>query len=352
MIENFSKINWGQISKLRLVGIVFIVLLGILLVLTLVQSTLHKLQGVNQMNTIAMQGGIGSKNVMTKSIAPLSVEYEWGDASVYEETARIAPVPSSSYTVGDDAESFESLSYNVSFKRADIDTTCDTIESWKPLMYVVFETSSRNDVSCHYRFKVKREYVDTMLPEIEKLNPENFTANTETMKKQLVEYSDRLSILLRKQEILETSLENSSRAYSDLKALATSVEDVDSLTKIITNEIRDIGRLTEERILLSQEIERLSKNKSELEDSIDYVSFSLMVEKYDMFNLDAIKDSWVYKIRSFIYNGNMLLQNLTLGVLSLVLQLLMFVVYAGIILFIILFVGKHAWREGKAYWKR
>jgi hypothetical protein len=340
MIEHFSKINWGQVSKLRLVGIIFIGLLGLMLILTIIQSTFQKLQGVGQMNNSMMQFSDKSAGMMTDSVAPSSIEYGGGvdSVNVYEDSPSMPPAPSSAYTSGDDAESYESLSYNVSFKRADIENTCDTIESWKPLTYVVFESTSRNDASCDYRFKVKRDYAEIMISEIEKLKPENFTANTETVKKQLVEYSDRLSILLRKQEILENALESSSQAYSDLKILAT--------------EVQDIGRLTEERILLSQEIERLSKNKTELEDTIEYVSFSLQVEKYDVLNLDTIKDAWVYRIRSFLYEGNMMLQNLTLGILSLILQLLMFVVYAGIVLFVVLFVGKHAWRGGREYWKR
>ena len=216
---------------------------------------------------------------------------------------------------------------------------------------MVFEKAVRNDLYCNYQFKVERAHVASMVTEIENLNPEEFSAATETIKKQVVEYEGQLDILLRKQELLEIALTDAVAAYDDLRTLATAVEDVESLTKIIDSKLNTIERLTRERVNLSQQIDAIARQRAELADMIDYVYFSLRVEKYQMVDIASLKDSWVHNIRSSIANLNTTLQDLTLGVLVLLLGLVQLIIYAGIILVVVLVVAKFAWHHVRRFWE-
>ena len=340
--------SWRKIPLWKLFLIGFVSLVGVAVVLSVVKTLLPQQYTGNMLTTdsyrMSSDTGAGIAEMAPYAPVPSSApSYKSYDGDMSEEQA-MEP------SVGADAESYESLSYYGSFKEGNHDAVCDSIESWKPLAYVVFEKAVRNDLHCSYQFKVERAHVASMVTEIENLNPEEFSAATETIKKQVVEYEGQLDILLRKQELLETTLSDAVTAYDDLRTLATSVEDVESLTKIIDSKLNTIERLTRERVNLSQQIDAIARQRAELADMIEYVYFSLWVEKYQMVDIASLKDSWVSGIRSTIVNLNSTLQDLTLGVFVLLLGLVQIIIYAGIILVAVLVVAKFAWHHVKRIW--
>lgn len=347
MSNPFTNTQWSRVPKWKLFFIAGGVLVGLVIILSVIKTLLlgnsYSTGGVSFSNSLNDKG-MGMVQEMAYAPAPsYSVDSMMEDVST--------PTRLASNSVGGDAESYEALSYNVTYKDKAIENTCNTIESWKPLQYVVFEYATRNDTSCNYRFKVERAYVDGILEAVEVLDPDYFTANTATMKKQVVQYEGQLTILLRKQDILEETLSGAVYSYNELTALATDVKDVESLTKIIESKLTTISRLTNERGNLANQIESLARRSAEVEDQIQYVSFSVQVDKYKLLDFTAMKDSWVYKTRVFIQNANTTLQDLTLGVLGLLLQLLQVIVYIGVVLLVVLVVLKFGVQSTKRFWK-
>ncbi|HCC04807.1 TPA: hypothetical protein DEP58_00695 [Patescibacteria group bacterium] len=349
MVNPFTNGSWREMSPWKLFLLGFVSLVGVAIVLSVVKTLLPQQYTGNMVATdsyrMSSDTGAGIAEMAPYAPVPSSApSYKSYDGDMSEEQA-------TEPSVGADAESYESLSYYGSFKEGNLDGVCDSIESWKPLAYVVFEKAVRNDLYCNYQFKVERAHVASMVTEIENLNPEEFSAATETIKKQVVEYEGQLDILLRKQELLEIALTDAVAAYDDLRTLATAVEDVESLTKIIDSKLNTIERLTRERVNLSQQIDAIARQRAELADMIDYVYFSLRVEKYQMVDIASLKDSWVHNIRSSIANLNTTLQDLTLGVLVLLLGLVQLIIYAGIILVVVLVVAKFAWHHVRRFWE-
>ncbi|KKS28132.1 MAG: hypothetical protein UU89_C0045G0004 [Parcubacteria group bacterium GW2011_GWC2_42_11] len=332
--------SWRQKPSWKLFLLGFVGLIGVAIVLSILKTLLPQ----SYTGDMAVTDSYRMSNNTGSGIA---------------EMAPYAPVPSGapSYKSYDgdmseaDAESYESLSYYGSFKESNLDAVCDSIESWKPLAHVVFEKAVRNDLHCSYQFKVERAHVASIVTEIQNLNPEEFSAATETIKKQVVEYEGQLDILLRKQKLLETTLTDAVAAYDDLRTLATSVEDVESLTKIIDSKLNTIERLTRERVNLSQQIDAIAQQRAELADMIEYVYFSLQVEKYQVVDIASLKDSWVRGMRASIANLNTTLQDLTLGVFVLLLGLVQVIIYAGIILVVVFVIAKFAWYRVRSFWK-
>jgi len=346
MNTTFSEINWKEISKWKLV----LIALGALLVLSILLTVLKSLMGFSTSESLSQNirfnAGMGESDSVTGMSSPsapmVDTEMAYDKiSSTYERGG---------YSTGGDAEKYEALSYNVTYKNKNITPICDTIESWKPLSYVVFEHAGRNDLGCNYRFKVERENVNGILEEVEKLHPEDMYADTTTMKKQVVEYEGQLAILLQKQEILEATLQKTTSAYNTVTALATQTQDVENLAIIVRDELNAIKQLTNERVLLAQQIESLAKRSAELQDQIQYVVFSLRVNKYEVIDGSAIKDSWVYKTRQVITDANRTLQDLTLGVIQLLLDLLQVIVYAGVVLVVVVVVGRIGWHFVRSVW--
>jgi hypothetical protein len=340
----FENTVFAKMSKFKIIALLLVALFVTALVLSVIKVLIGSVMDIQGRD-------FTSSNEYADSMAPSGIAQK----SLLRESGSDGmsqPALEEGNVIGSDAEAYEARSYDVLYKKSSIEKICNTVESWKPLQYVVFESATRRDTYCAYHVKVARDQVTTVLGEIEKLDPEELTAHTETMKKQAVEYRGQLDILLRKQEILERTLEDSMSAYDSVTSLATQNENIESLTRIITNKLNDITRLTNERIALSQQIDTLTQRIAEVNDQIEYVYFSIRVQKNDVFNLEDVKDSWVSKMRQFVYGVNSALQDLTLGVLELFLGLLKVVVYGGIIGATLLVVGKYGWRSVKTFWSK
>lgn len=344
MSNPFSNTNWSEVPKWKLFvyGAIALIVLSIALsIIKLLFSGFYSSTGSSVSNDMSL-------SVSEMGYAPAPAMFKgMSDSDSFSNVSR----EESTQSVGDDAENYEALSYNVIYKDKSIENICNAIESWKPLSYVVFEYATRNDTQCNYRFKVERTYVDGILENIKTLDPDNFTANTATMKKQVVEYEGQLAILLRQQDILEETLISAKDSYDDVAQFAREQGDSESLTRTINSKLATIKNLTTERGNLANQIESLARRSAEIQDQIQYVSFSVRVEKYKVLDVVAMKDSWVYKMRTFVLTTNATLQGLTIGVLELLLNLLQIIVYVGVVISVFLGVGRFGLRASKKFWK-
>lgn len=259
------------------------------------------------------------------------------------------PVPPQYYygTVGDDAEEFEATDYSGYFETGNLERLCGSIEDLKSESYVVFENASKNDKTCDYTFKVEKARVEGVLSILESLDPKYLTENTRTIKPTLDDFTGAQEILTKKLEAIEETLEEAQTSYDQLRVLATSARDAESLAKVIESKINLIERLTMERLSLRSELDRLARDKALQVDKLEYVYFSLSVFEKRIVDLEAIKDSWISELQRFAREINQLLQSLTLGVLTLIL----YVALAAVYVVILVLIAKYGWRLVKHLWR-
>ncbi|MFH0845947.1 MAG: hypothetical protein V1851_00920 [Patescibacteria group bacterium] len=252
------------------------------------------------------------------------------------------------YTAGSDLEDFEATEYSAYIRTGRFKTVCGEIESWKNKSYVIFESSNRDDNYCSYFFKVVKKNSKEILDAVKKLNPENLNVNTETIKKQIDDFTSEEEILTNRLEQVENTLEEAQEAYDDLTSLATRSQDVESLAKIINDKIILIEKLTNERLNTKNNLDRLSRAKADQLERLDYDVYSVSVSREVIVDLDTIKNSWINELQNFVRNFNEMLQGLTVKLLSFALILLQVAIY----LIIALFIGKYGWRFVKFVWKK
>ena len=337
MKNPFTNLDMSRLSLSKiLLGLVAIVVA--LILVSVVINILNQATGIAQNSARSISPSMHYQDVGSDMAFNVAYEEKALSPNAYDSS-------NGGVGVYDEAE-YETLAYNAQIKTAELTQVCDIVESWKPQVYIVFETATRNEHNCTYRFKVERAYAEDIAAAIATLEPNELTARTETVKKQLVEYDSQLSILLKKQQLISDTLEDSTAAFDEVMALATDIEDVDTLSKVINSKLAAIERLTRDRINLAQQIDVLSRRAAELADDVDFVQFVVYVQKYEVFDLDSMKDSWVYAIRNFTVDVNQTLQSLTLGLLLNLLVLVKLVLYV----FIILFIVKFIWQLGKKVW--
>ncbi len=252
------------------------------------------------------------------------------------------------YVSGSDLEDFEITEYNAYIKTGRLEKTCGEIEALKSFDYVIFENSNKGDKYCNYRFKVAKENEIAVLKIVQDMKPESLDINTETIKKQIADYTSEEEILTKRLEQIENTLEEAQNAYDEVTRLATRTSDVESLAKIINDKITLIEKLTNERLNTKNNLDRISRAKAEQLDRLDYTFFSVSVSESLIVDFKMIKDSWERELKNFVSDFNSLLQSLTIKLLSFGLILIQIAIY----LTLALLIGKYGWRFVKFVWKK
>lgn len=339
-------------SRLRALGPVRLILVGlaifllVVLMVAFVQTLLHG--GMAQPGRSAynsdFSGSSGSPGNPGVAWEKPSYDYDNGGGmseaaydSVMPQTApapsarNVMPSEESGYISGTDAENIERRSYSAYIRSSNLTGTCNEIFSWKPLPYVIFTTQQHNDTSCSAQFKVERMHTDEILSKLSALHPDELNVNTETIKEQIVDYTSRLDILTKQEEVIAVTLEKATLAYDDLVELATNAEDVASLSKVIDSKLSQLERLTRERVTIAAQIEQLARQKAEALDQVKYAHFSVTVDEYQVINWEQVSDSWMSNLQMFAYNVNRTFQELTLGLVTNLLRLAVLAVYVGLL---------------------
>ena len=252
------------------------------------------------------------------------------------------------YIAGDMAEDFEVTEYYAHIKTGHLERTCGEIKDLKVKSYVIFEESNENDNSCNFRFKVEKDREEEILEVIRGLKPEDLNINTESIKRQIDDFTSEEEILKNRLAQVEETLEQAQEAYDEVTQLATKSQDVESLAKIINDKIVLIEKLTKERLNTKTSLDRLSQMKADQLDKLKYTSFTVSVYENLIIDPQYIKDSWVKELKNFVQEFNKMLQGISVKLLSFGMKLLQVVIY----LTIALLVAKYGWRGAKFVWKK
>jgi len=305
-------------------------------------------------------GGIaGMPTMMVEPAYYGGAGYDSAGSSYYEESdmmmqslssrnaASIYP-PMPGNTVGGDAEEYEATEYSANIETRNLEDTCAAIEELKALDYVVFESANTYDRGCSYSFKVEHAHVAEVLAAIEALDPRDLSESIFTIKRQIDDFTSEEDILTRKLTSIDETLRSATKAYDDVTLLATRAQNVESLAKIIDSRLLLIERLTQERVNINAQLERLSRAKEQQLDRLVYTYFSVNVYENKFFDGEDIKDSWKQAVREFVQTVNESLQGITVNLVALLFLALQFAIYA----LLILIFAKYGWRLVKYIWEK
>ncbi|HBH46572.1 MAG: hypothetical protein A2445_03725 [Candidatus Jacksonbacteria bacterium RIFOXYC2_FULL_44_29] len=270
--------------------------------------------------------GLSVRNVATPAVPPIN-----GDT-----------------TVGDNAEEFEVTEYSANIETRQLENTCNEIVALKSRDDVIFENANKYEKSCNYSFKVKRKSVGEILTIIKALDPKELNENTYTIKQQIDDYTSEVEILEKKMSSIEETLSSAIKAYDDITLLATKTKDVESLAKIIDSKIGIIERLTQQRIDINAQLERLERSKTEQLDRLDYTYFNVYIVENKFIDGQNLKDSWIAAVKSFVGDINKVIQDITINLAGLLFLVLQYIIY----FFIVLIIVKYGWKLTKRIWKK
>jgi hypothetical protein len=245
-------------------------------------------------------------------------------------------------------EEFEVTQYNASIETRNLKDTCASVSNLKSLDYVIFENANAYDRGCNYSFKVKREKAGEVLSFIQKMDPRDLSESTYTLKPLLDDYTSEAEILQTKLDSLNETLSKAIESYDGVTELANKLENVESLAKIIDSKVNVIEKLTQQRIDISANLERIGRSKADQLDRLAYTYFQVNITENKFIDGQYLKDSWKNTIKDFVRDINQIAQDLTINLVKLLLQIVQYSFYA----LLLLGVAKYGWRIMKYIWKK
>ncbi len=338
-----SNLNLKPANIFKIAGLALVAIVVIAFAVRLISSSLIGIKGQNApaFDASGAYYGVSEEMAYSKDSSDIGL-------SIRNITSPSVPPVNGNVVMGDDAEDFEVTEYSANIETRYLNDTCGQIAILKSRDDVIFERANEYEKSCNYNFKVKHDSVPEILAIIETLNPKELNESVYTIKRLINDYTSEAEILEKKMASIEEILNNAVKAYDDITNLATKTQDVESLAKIIDSKIGIIERLTQERININAQLERLERSKAEQLDRLDYTYFNVYILENKFIDGDNLKDSWKTAIKSFVRDVNGVVQDITINLVALLFLILQYVIY----LFIVLIVVKYGWRLTKYIWKR
>jgi hypothetical protein len=348
-MQFLKNLNLKPINILKIAGLALVIIIIVTLAFRLIGHSFNFLfknfdnQSISSESNIKFDGGYAEKNMdYGGSNSPsLSLRNVVSSEMVAPEINDIA-------VIDNNAEDFEVTEYNASIETRHLDNTCQEIAGLKPRDDVIFESSNEYKKNCNYRFKVENNSTEEILAIVENLNPKELNENTYTIKRLVDDYTSELEILENKMASIEETLNNAVSAYDNITGLATRTQDVESLANIIDSKIRIIERLTQEKININAQLERINRSKEEQLDKLKYTYFNIYVTENKFIDGQNLKNSWETTIKLFVRDINKVIQDVTVNLVSLLFLVLQYIIY----LFILLLITKYCWKFAKNIWKR
>jgi hypothetical protein len=365
-MDIFKKFDFKTFSTWQIVALVAIGLVLVVIGLNIIGSTLRNftMNGgwptpsaiAPSMPSMGYGGGYGgSGNGASYDYAVSSDYYDYGKGvaqAMPEMSARNVAVsrPPTYYggTTGDEAEEYEVAQYNATIETRKLKSTCAAFEELKKRSDVIFENSNTGDRNCSFTFKVKHASVEGVLTWLKDLRPKDLSENTYTIKNQVDDFTSETEILTKKRASIDDTLTKALTAYDEITRLATNTQNADALAKIIDSKIQIIERLTQERINIDEQLDRIARGKSQQLDQLDYTYFYVHVFENRFVDPEQIHDSWKEAIRNFVNDVNKILQDFTINLVSLLLIVALWCLYA----LIALFIAKYGWKLVKHIWNK
>ena len=343
MMDLIEKYNLTLPKIFKIAGFAFLGLFVLIFFLSIILGSLNTARSKGGALIGIPMGGISYDYAQTyseDSVMP-------GFGGVTLSTRNSMPIPSYG-TTGNDAENFEVSDYNATIETRDLTGTCATVSALKARTYVIFENATESDTNCYYRFKVAHANVEEILGILKALDPKDMSENTYTIKSQIDDFTSETEILQKKRASIDQTLTSALNAYDDITDLAVKTQNAEALAKIIDSKIQTITRLTEERLNINEQLDRLSRAKAEQLDRLVYTYFGVNVYENKYFDGERIKDSWKATFKSFVESVNRSLQNATVGVLSFVFVVFPYLIY----LFLLIVAAKYGWKLTKYIWEK
>lgn len=186
------------------------------------------------------------------------------------------PAPSE-YTA--DLESFETTSYSVTARTRDFDPLCAELENLKADEAIHFKYLNTAINNCRATFYVEESKVDATIDIFSSFAGIEISRNTESVTRHRQQLQSQTEILQQQLASVQRSLTSAEIQFDELADFARQSKDAASLSEAIRYKLQNIDTLTQRKINLTNQLNRLYQQAADLKDRLDVVQFDVSINR-------------------------------------------------------------------------
>lgn len=349
--ERMMRFDWSLLSIIKVTVALVVITIALSIVLGVAGMAVRAVFGVHPLS-------LGGTNIMpTMMEDALSYRVQGGareSRSVSKDVAMVADssvLPPATNEGGAFAEDYEHRNYSAQYETRGFEKTCGAVEDLKPLEYVVFDSSNKNEDRCNYTFRVEVAHEAEVAAILKALHPRDFSTNAYTVERSIENSESEIAMLERRLASTSHTLTQAESAFNDLISQATREGDTATLSEVINNKVSTLDRLNRQLLSTQDQLDRFNKNLGQQTDQVEYANFNVSVSRMQFVDGQSLGDMWKSRVQELVVQVNSTLLALTVGLLALALGALQFVIFGAIVIIAGALFMRVMWIMVKHIWK-
>ena len=275
-----------QNKFIKFAGIGLLILVVLYIIIVGITSFLATSTGLssNDFSYSIPRGGIGggTNGMSAPALDGYTMESE---SSYYMPT----PAPSE-YTA--DLEKYETTAYSVTARTKQFDEVCDMLTSLKSDTQVHFKSLNESTNNCRATFFVDENKASEVLNNLTAFSGVEYTRNTVSVTRHRQQIQSQTDILKQQLASVQRSLTAAETQFDEIADFARQNKDAATLSQAINQKLNNINNLTQQKINLTSQLNRLYQQAADLNERMDVVQFDVNINRSNPIYVGKYEREW------------------------------------------------------------
>lgn len=245
-------------------------------------------------------------------------------------------------------ENYETTNYTITARTKQFDSLCEDVENLKANPDIDFKFINSSTNNCQAHFYADTEIAESVLETFTAFSGVEIKRNTESVTRHK-DYIESQTIILEQQlSTVERSLSAAERQFDEIADFARQSKDAATLSEAIRYKLENIDTLTQRKINLTAQLDRMYQEAAELSERIGVVEFSVSIYRSNPIYPNRYSQKWDAA-------WNELKDQFTETAIGLTTVFVIFILWAvriTIYLLVVLLLARVLWKVGTILWQK
>lgn len=207
------------------------------------------------------------------------------------ESSYYPPQPNpTDYTKG--LESYETTTYNLGGRIKQFDEFCDALNFLKADSQIHFKSITTSTNNCQAMFYVNKNKAIETLNTISNYSGIEVNRNTTSVTRHRAQLQSQTAIIQQQLASVMKSLSTAETQFDEIAEFSRQTNNATELSKAIREKLTLIDTLTQRKISLTSQLDRLYQEASDLEERLNVVAFYVNVNRSYPQNVNEQSQKW------------------------------------------------------------
>ena len=255
------------------------------------------------------------------------------------------PTPSS-YT--SNLESYETTRYTVGGKVKEFDDLCQSLIALKADPNIHFQSINTQTNYCRAHFYVEEAQVSAVVDTLAGYGGVEISRDTSSVTRHRQQLQSRTNILQQQLARVEQTLAAAEAQLDRLNARFYATDEVTEISAEVTNSLRFIDQMTNQKINLISQLDTLYQQSADLEARLNVVEFSVNISRSNPLHPNKYERAWEQAWDELHDTFNETL----IGITAFFGIFLLWALRISVYLLVVLIIVRLFWKFGRLLWNK